>query len=229
MSPSYRRLNEMPTYLHNGDRMKQEEFHSIYEQMPDGFKAELLQGTVFVSLPLRRPHGKEHVRLGAILEAYAGNTLGVEVISEATTILGKDDEVQPDLLMRILPRHGGQTGDTYDECIKGAPELICEIAHSSRAIDLHLKRKRYERAGVLEYIVFCLDPREIFWFDFAGKIRIEPDGNGIIQSRAFPGLWICSKALLTTDYHGAMKVLNLGLSSTEHQDFSRRLNEHQTD
>lgn len=229
MSPSYKRLNEMPTDVQNGDRMKQEEFHSIYEQMPDGFKAELLQGTVFVSLPLRRPHGKEHVRLGAILEAYAVNTLGVEVISEATTILGKDDEVQPDLLMRILPARGGQTRDTYDEYIQGAPELVCEIAYSSRAIDLHLKRKRYERNGVLEYIVFCLNPREIYWFDFASKIRIEPDSDGIIKSRVFPGLWICSKALLTADYQGSMKVLDLGLSSREHHDFSRRLNEYQTD
>lgn len=227
MNTSYK---EMPgPHLQSGDSMKQEEFHLIYEQMPDSFKAELLDGTVFVSQPLRKPHAREHLRLAAILEAYAAHTPGVEAFLEATTILSKDDEVQPDLLMRILPRHGGQTMDTYDEYIKGAPELICEIAHSSRAIDLHLKRKRYERAGVLEYIVFCLDPREIYWFDFASKIRIEPDGNGIIQSRAFPGLWICSKALLTTDYQRAMKVLNLGLATREHQDFSTRLHEHQTD
>ena len=37
--------------LHSGDRMTREEFHRIYEQMPDDFEAELVGGTVYVSSP----------------------------------------------------------------------------------------------------------------------------------------------------------------------------------
>lgn len=41
--------------------------------------------------------------------AYAGRTPGLEAGDNATVILGDEDEVQPDLFLRILPRHGGQS------------------------------------------------------------------------------------------------------------------------
>src|SRR5947209_2877577 len=139
--------------LHNGDRMTQKEFHRVYEQMPDNFRAELIGGIVYVGSPLKRPHGKDHLRLGTLFDTYQGHTPGVDAADNATVILSEDDEPQPDLYMRILPACGGQSRDTEDQYIDGAPELLAEIAHSSRAIDLHTKRQRYADAGVLEYIV----------------------------------------------------------------------------
>lgn len=224
MSQAYRPSGRKPSpELHNGDRMKQPEFHAIYEQMPEGFKAELVNGTVFVSMPLRSPHAKDHSRLAAVLEAYAAYTPGVEVLLDATTILGNDDEVQPDLLLRVVPDRGGKPRDTYDQYVEGPPELICEIAHSSRAIDLNLKRTRYERTGVLEYIVFCINPREVRWFDFAGKTTLQHDNNGVFRSNVFPGLWICNQALLDRNYQKVMAVLNQGLKTADHETFCSRL------
>ena len=54
---------------------------------------------------------------------------------------------------------GGQV--TIDErgYIRGAPELVVEIARSSRAFDLGPKKADYERAGVLEYLVDRARPR----------------------------------------------------------------------
>lgn len=43
--------------LHNGDCMTQPAFHSAYEQMPAGFRAELVGGVVFVCEPLVRSMG----------------------------------------------------------------------------------------------------------------------------------------------------------------------------
>ena len=43
--------------LHSGDRLSREEFHRIYEQMPEDFKAELIGGIVYVASPMRLPHG----------------------------------------------------------------------------------------------------------------------------------------------------------------------------
>lgn len=224
MNQAYRPSDQKPCpQLDNGDRMKQPEFHEIYEQMPEGFKAELVRGTVFVSMPLRKPHAKDHVRLSSILDTYEASTPGVEVLSESTTILGSDDEVQPDLLLRILPEYGGKSRDTYDQYIEGPPELICEIAHSSRAIDLNLKRKRYERAGVLEYIVLCLNPREVHWFDFASKAMLQLNSDGVFRSNIFPGLWLCNQGLLERDYHRIMEVLKQGLTTADHSDFCERL------
>jgi hypothetical protein len=149
---------------------------------------------------------------------------------DGTVILGPKDEVQPDLLLRILPEFGGQTSYLHSQMegvpvrfIKGAPEMVAEVAYSSIAIDLHRKRERYLRAGVIEYIVVNLATFEIEWFDFRNKCRIKADADGIFRSQFFPGLWIHAKALFKMDYRKSMDVLNKGLASHEHEAFAAKL------
>jgi Uma2 family endonuclease len=99
--------------LHNGDSLTQREFHILYEQMPEGFRAELIDGTVYVCEPTSNAHGVNDGNLIGLLTAYRNVTPGVEVSVNATVILCAEDEVQPDVMMRIDPRCGGQTGDSY--------------------------------------------------------------------------------------------------------------------
>jgi Uma2 family endonuclease len=209
--------------LRNGDQMKQAIFHAQYEQMPEAFRAELLDGTVFVAMPLGHPHANGHACLTTIFGTYIADTPGTEILLEATTILGEDDEVQPDLLLRVLPEFGGRTRTNYAQYIEGPPELICEVAYSSRSIDLHLKRKRYLSAGVLEYVVLCLDPGEIRWFDFVNREMIQPDSQGTYRSRIFPGLWLAEEALLNSDYASALEILHHGIATLEHSELVERL------
>src|SRR5262249_48080662 len=150
--------------LENGDRLTQAEFHRRYEAYPEDVKFELIGGIVYMSSPLRRPRGTDHVELSGALFLYKSATPGVEVLDNATTILGEESEPQPDLEMRILPEFGGQSRNAVDEYVAGPPELMAEIAHSSRAIDMHAKRDDYERAGVVEYVVLCVQERELHWF-----------------------------------------------------------------
>lgn len=101
--------------LHNGDRMTQPEFHRLYEQTPEDFRAELIGGIVYVSSPLKRQHGTNHLPLGTLLFAYEGHTPGVECGDNATVELGEWSEPQPDLYLRISPEHGGQSQTTADD------------------------------------------------------------------------------------------------------------------
>jgi Uma2 family endonuclease len=211
--------------IRNGDHMTQAEFHSLYQRTPEGYRAELIDGTVFVCEPLGIEHGEYDVRLSSVLDAYGAGTPGVQVCGNATVILGEKDEVQPDLLMRILPEFGGRSRDKGGKprCIQGAPELAIEIAYSSRAMDLHVKRRRYERAGVIEYIVLCLEPLQLYWFDLRNQCDISADADGIFRSGVFPGLWISAAALLSMEYQPLMDVLRRGLESPEHVAFVDRL------
>src|SRR5712692_887457 len=151
--------------LHTGDRMTREEFHRIYEQTPEDFKAELIGGIVYVASPLRIRHGTNHLPLGSLFFAYEAHSPGVQSGDNTTILLGEEGEPQPDLFLRILPEFGGQSQTTKKDYVAGAPELIAEIAHSSRAIDMHAKRDDYARYGVLEYLVMCLRERQLRWFD----------------------------------------------------------------
>jgi Uma2 family endonuclease len=212
-----------PLELHNGDRMTQEEFHRIYEQMPEDFRAELIGGIVYVASPLKRRHGTNHLPLGTLLFAYEGNTLGVESGDNTTILLGEKGEPQPDLYLQILPEFGGQSRTTKKDYVAGAPELTGEITHSSRSIDLHAKLDDYARYGVLEYLVVCLRERQLRWFDLRAGQELHPEADGIFRLRSFPGLWVHGEALFAKDYRRLMAVLEQGLATPEHAAFVSRL------
>ncbi len=212
-----------PPEMHTGDRMTREEFHRIYEQMPDDFHAELIGGIVYVASPLKLPHGTNHLPLGSLFFAYEGSTPGVESGDNTTVLLGEEGEPQPDLFLRVLPEFGGQSQTTADEYVLGAPELIAEIAFSSRAIDLHAKRHDYTRYGVLEYLVLCLRERQLRRFDLRADQELTPDADGVFRVRAFPGLWVHGAALLARDHSRLMATLDQGLATPEHAEFVNRL------
>jgi Uma2 family endonuclease len=209
--------------LNNGDRMTREEFHRIYEQMPDDFKAELVGGIVYVASPLKRKHGTRHLALGTVFGIYEAHTCGVEAGDNTTILLGDEGEPQPDLYLRILEECGGQSRASADDYILGAPELLSEIALSSRSIDLHGKRLDYRRYGALEYVVACLKERQLRWFDLRSDRELPADADGVCRVHAFPGLWIHAEALFAKDLPQLLATLNEGLASPEHVAFVQKL------
>ena len=196
--------------LHNGDRMTREEFHRIYEQMPEDFRAELIGGIVYVSPALRLPHGTNHLPLGTVFFLYKCGTPGIECGDNTTILLGDEGEPQPDLFLRILPEFGRQS-KSEDGYVVGPPELVAEIAHSSRALDLHAKRMDYARYGVREYLVLCVAERELRCFDLVNDTELSADADGVLRLLTFPGLWIHRDALLAQDGPRLVSTLNQGL------------------
>ncbi len=218
-----RAVREEVDELHSGDRMTREEFHRIYEKMPEDFKAELIGGIVYVASPTRHRHGKHHLLLGAVFCAYEASTPGVDAADNATVILARDAEPQPDLYLRILPQYGGQSKTTKDDYVEGSPEFVAEIAHSTHALDLHAKRDAYARYGVLEYLVLSLKERRLRWFDLRSERELAADSDGVCRVHTFPGLWINVEGLLHENYQQLMATLKQGLETPEHAAFIKRL------
>ncbi len=162
--------------LEPGQRLDREEFHARYGAMPPGTRAELIGGVVFMPPMLGSDHGDSHVPIVGIFFLYQSVTPGVRANIESTTVLNDRNEVQPDCSLRILEAFGGQTR-TIPEWIEGAPELVVEIARSSRSIDLGPKLEEYRRAGVREYVVLAIDPDEVFWHERSGQsfVPMAPD------------------------------------------------------
>ena len=73
--------------------------------------------------------------------------------------------------------------------LEGAPELIVEVAASSASYDLHEKLNVYQRNGVQEYLVWQIYEHRLDWFVLEGGkyVALQPDADGIIHSRIFPG------------------------------------------
>jgi Uma2 family endonuclease len=209
--------------LHNGDQMTQPEFHRIYSQMPKGFKAELIGGIVYLASPRKLRHGNRHTLLSAAFALYEGATPGVEVADNTTVILGDEGEPQPDLFMRILPEHGGQSGTTADDYVDGAPELVAEVSHTTLAIDLHKKKDDYARYGVQEYLVLSVREGRLFHFDLRAGHEVGVNPDNMVRVRTFPGFWIDVPALVNRDINRLMATLQQGLTTPEHAAFVERL------
>ncbi len=209
--------------LHSGDRMTREEFHRIYQTLPEDFKAELIGGTVYVASPLGRKHATDHLILGSVFASYSTRTTGLEAGDNATVLLSDDSEPQPDLYLRVLPEFGGQSRTTEDDYVAGPPELLAEVTHSSRSADLHSKKDDYTSYGVLEYLVICLKERQVRWFDLKGRHEFSVDADGVIRSRVFPGLWIDTGALFQKDSKKLQAALEKGMATPEYAAFAKRL------
>jgi Uma2 family endonuclease len=217
----------MPTPpLENGDRLSRPEFERRYTAAPHIKKAELIEGVVYVASPLRhQQHGRPHSRVMTWLGVYQAMTPGTDLSIEPTVRLDLDNEPQPDAVLFIESAVGGQTTLSWDGYIEGAPELVVEIAASSAAIDTGSKKQAYRRNGVLEYIVWQSFENQLEWFCLVdGEYSLlQPDPEGIIRSRVFPGLWLAIDALLSNNMQHVLAVLQQGLQSAEHQDFMQGL------
>jgi Uma2 family endonuclease len=210
--------------LIEGQRLRQPEFHERYEAMPPRSWFELIGGVVVMSSPVGMPHGNHSANAVGWLSLYRFRTPGVQVLDNASTALDELSEVQPDALMRILPERGGQSHN-LGNIVGGAPELVVEVAHSSRAIDLGAKLVEYGRTGTLEYVVFTIDPDDVHWHVRQGDrlVRVPPDPDGLYRSRVFPGLWLDPAAFFADDGFAIVATLQRGLATEEHANFVARL------
>jgi Uma2 family endonuclease len=203
--------------------MNQAEFHALYEQTPEGFKAELIGGIVYVR-PVRSPqHETVHYWLSAILLAYQMSTPGIEVCDNATVILDHDAEPQPDLLVRRSAKSGGTSACRADGYLQGPPELVIEIAQSRKSLELHAKLQDYRRYRVPEYLVYILDEQRLRWFDLQVSQELLPDRDGILKIRRFPGLWIDQPALVSNNRTRMIATAQRGIAEPAHQVFTHDL------
>jgi hypothetical protein len=213
--------------LQNGDHLTVKEFESRYLKMPQVKKAELIEGVVYMPSPVRfRRHSKPHCDLNGWLFTYCIGIPEIEEGDNSTLRLRVgENEPQPDSCLRIIEECGGQSRIDDEDYIVGAPEWIGEISASSKSIDLHEKMLSYEKNGVLEYVVWRVEDKEIDWFVLKrGKFqRLAMTKDGLYKSKAFPGLWLDPDAMIAGDMAKVIEVVQKGISSPEHRRFVEKL------
>ncbi|WNC85709.1 Uma2 family endonuclease [Thermosynechococcus sp. QKsg1] len=212
--------------LESGDRLTREEFEDRYGRSPHIKKAELINGVVFVASPIRvRNHAQPHSNILGWLFHYSIEFSAFMVCDNATVRLDHQNEVQPDVLLRLEASAGGQSRISADDYIEGAPELVIEIATSSAAYDLHDKKDLYCRFGVKEYLVWVVSEQVFYWYhrEQGSYVQQQPDREGVLRSQEFTGLWLNLPALLQGNMKSVMITLQQGLASPECQRFAEAL------
>lgn len=212
--------------LEPGDRLSRAEFERRYEAMPGLKKAELIEGIVYMPSPVRiQRHAQPHFDLITWMGHYKTFTPGLIGGDNATARLDLKNDPQPDALLMIAPRLGGQATISEDDYVENAPELVAEVASSSASFDLNTKLAVYRRNGVLEYLVWRVLDQKFDWFVTRNGVfePLLPGDDGILRSEKFPGLWLDPKALIAGDMPRVLTVVQQGIASPDHAMFLQKL------
>jgi Uma2 family endonuclease len=213
--------------LEPGDQMDFDEFVRRWAAYPNLKRAELLDGEVFMPAAAVTAdfHARPHAHLIAWLGTYAGNTPGVDVLTDPTIRLGRRNGPQPDGCLAVLPSHGGRVSTSPDGFYVGAPELVVEISGSTVGRDLTRKLAIYREHEVREYLVYRSYDGELDAFVLKGLDfeRRAVDQDGIYRSVAFPGAWLNVGSLVAGDLAGILSTTQAGIGSAEHAEFVRKL------
>ena len=136
----------------------------IYD-LPEGQRAELIDGQIYYMAPPSRRHQKISMELSATIRDYIRSHNGsCEVYSAPFAVfLNEDDRnyVEPDISVICDPEKLTDRGCT------GAPDWIIEIVSpSSRRMDYFVKLFKYRSSGVREYWIVDPDKKQIIAYDF---------------------------------------------------------------
>ena len=134
--------------------------------LPDGERAELIDGHIYYMAPPSYKHQKLVMELSAIIRNYIKQHKGTcEVLPAPFAVyLGEINNtyVEPDISVICDPNK------LDDKGCKGAPDWIIEIVSpASRKMDYLLKLFKYHSAGVREY--WIIDPAKekvvVYYYD----------------------------------------------------------------
>jgi Uma2 family endonuclease len=164
------------------------------ELLPDdGRRHEIIDGDHYATpSPMLRHQtvaGRLYFKLMVFLESHA---LGQVFIAPCDVVLSPIDVVVPDLLFVCRARESILTRAN----VQGAPDLVLEVlSTSTRRTDELIKRKLYERFGVLEYWVAdpVVDRIRIYRREgdaFGRALELSAETGDVLTTPLLPGLSI---------------------------------------
>lgn len=137
----------------------QKKIHTIEDiyALPEGQRAELIDGQIYSMAPPNRIHQKLVSQFDTLLRNYIHDNHGLCDVYPAPFAVNLDTEnkdwVEPDISVICNPNK------LTDQGCSGAPDIIIEIvSSSSREKDYLTKCTLYSKAGVREY--WIVDPQK---------------------------------------------------------------------
>lgn len=157
--------------------------------LPDGQRAELIDGTMYMMAPPKRIHQKIVVELTSTINSYIKRKGGDCEIYPApfAVFLNADDKnyVEPDISVIC------DKTKLTDEGCNGAPDWVIEVVSpSSRRMDYILKLFKYRSAGVREYWIVDPDKNRVMVYNFESDSGDEYTLSDTVESGIYDDLQI---------------------------------------
>ncbi len=163
----------------------------FYRLVPDGQKADLIDGVIYMASPDSLRHNHLTLFVSRLFQGYLeAKGLGGDVtVSRFAFELTPHRAPEPDVAY-VRPE---RTHLLSEVSMRGGPDIAVEIvSRDSRNRDYGEKRQLYQDAGVPEYwIIDPIQERVEFLVLHEGRYQLAPlEENRMFRSRALGGLWI---------------------------------------
>lgn len=153
------------------DSLRKEDMHTIKDiyALPDGERAELIDGKIFYMTPPSRTHQKISWKLHQTIANYIDSKDGkCEVYAAPFAVFLNKDEInyiEPDISVIC------DLSKLDDKGCHGAPDWVIEIVSpSTKPRDYMTKLFKYRTAGVREYWIVDPDKQMIMVYGFEQDI-----------------------------------------------------------
>lgn len=150
--------------------LPQEQHHTVDDiyNLPDGQRAELIDGQMYMMAPPSRIHQEISMQLSKAIASYIDAHGGpCKVYAAPFAVFLNDDDakyLEPDISIICDP------GKLNDKGCVGAPDWIIEITSPSTAkYDYGVKLSKYIAAGVREYWIVNPAKRAVTVYDFSDE------------------------------------------------------------
>ena len=154
------------------------------------------------------------------INQYRLSTPGIYVCVHVPVILD-DARFVPGLIAQV--NHGRlKQCDATEDGFVGPPNLLLDVFAANELGEFETRKAAFDKAGVIEYVaVIADDDIRCHWLRHNGTDfeEIAPDENGVIKSKALPGLWFSTFHLKRRDWWALGDVIGRGMTRLGHHEF----------
>lgn len=159
-----------------------------YMMLPEGTRIEMIDGRFYNMAAATVVHQRIALMIGNVFENFINENNGSCMVSLAATDvrLDCDDKtvVQPDVLI-VCDRD-----KIKKQMIEGAPDLVVEVLSPSNSyMDLVIKLKKYQKAGVREYWIVLPEEKGILVYYFEKTGNMTDFNNYTFDDKVPVGIW----------------------------------------
>ena len=173
------------------DALRKEEIYTIDDiySLPDGERAELIDGKIYYMAPPSRTHQRISGKLYQTIANYIDSTGGkCEIYAAPFAVFLNDDDInylEPDISVIC------DQSKLDDKGCHGAPDWVIEVVSpSSKPRDYMAKLFKYRNAGVMEYWIVDPDKQMTMVYGFEKDIVEQYNFGEDVPSGIYEGFVI---------------------------------------
>ena len=157
---------------------------------------------------------------GLCVNRYRLFTPGIYVCFHVPVILDDNTRIVPGLVAQVNHGRLKQCEATEDGFI-GPPNFIFDVFDADELDEYESRKSSFEKHGVSEYVVLIAGENQTCHWNRHNGSKFEsiaPDENGIIKSKALPGLWFSTNSAKDRDWWTLIDLVERGVTRVGHHE-----------